>query len=239
VNLRVLSYNVHGLRDDRRALRELIGGAEPDVVILQEAPRRLRWRTRCATLARDVGLVYAAGGGPSLGNVILTSHRVRVRETWCLRFPLTPGRHLRGAVFARCGVGDTGFVVAGAHLATDPDERGGQAARLAQALTAAAGGGAALILGADLNEAPGGPVWQHLDRSLRDAAGPDARPTFPAAAPARRIDALLVDPDIRVESCRVLDGPLAQRASDHLALLADLAIPARVPGPGDNVRSFA
>jgi endonuclease/exonuclease/phosphatase family metal-dependent hydrolase len=222
VRLRVLSYNVHGLRDDGPALRSLVRDAEPDVVVMQEAPRRLRWRTRCASLARDLGLVYAAGGGSALGNLILTSHRVRVHETWCLRFPLTPGRHLRGAAFARASVGDVPFVVAGSHLSTDAGERPAQAARLAEALAAAGTG--PVLLGVDLNEAPGGPAWQAL--AAAGLTGPEGGlpPTFPAGQPRERIDALLVGPGVRVESCRVLDGPEARRASDHLPIVADLLL---------------
>ena len=96
----MLSYNVHGLKDDRAALTGLVRDLEPDVVIVQEAPRRFRWRHKCAALADDFGMVVAAGGLPSLGNLLLVSLRVRVHDTWCLRYPLTPGRHLRGAAFA-------------------------------------------------------------------------------------------------------------------------------------------
>src|ERR1700712_1183780 len=137
IPLRVLSYNVHGLRDDRAALTGLVRDLEPDVVIVQEAPRRFRWRHKCAALADDFGLVVAAGGLPSLGNLLLVSLRVRVHETWCLRYPLTPGRHLRGAAFAMCSVRGARFMVSGSHLATDPTERPDQAARWKAALGAA------------------------------------------------------------------------------------------------------
>src|SRR5439155_2057291 len=123
VPLRVMSYNVHGLADDRTALVGLIRDLEPDVLIVQEAPRRFRWRHKCAALADDTGLVVAAGGLPALGNLILVTLRVAVHDTWCMRFPLTPGRHLRGAAFARCSVRDARFTVAGSHLATDAAER--------------------------------------------------------------------------------------------------------------------
>src|SRR3954471_11161395 len=104
VPLRVVSYNVHGMRDDRAALTGLVRDLAPDVVIVQEAPRRFRWRHKCAALADDTGLVVAAGGLPALGNLVLVSLRVKVHETWCLRFPLTPGRHMRGAAFMRGSV---------------------------------------------------------------------------------------------------------------------------------------
>ena len=69
--LRVLSYNLHSLRDDRRALAEVVRGVAPDVAILQEAPRRFRWRQKSAPLARfERQCAIAAwrelkqGGGP-------------------------------------------------------------------------------------------------------------------------------------------------------------------------------
>jgi endonuclease/exonuclease/phosphatase family metal-dependent hydrolase len=225
VRLRVLSYNVHGLRGDQGALRSLVRAAEPDVVVAQEAPRRLRWRTRCATLARDLDLLYAAGGGTAMGNLILTSHRVRVHETWCLRFPLTPGRHLRGAAFASASVGPVRFVVAGSHLSTDAAERQAQADRLAKAI-AEASPGVPVILGVDLNEPPGGPAWQALGAGLVDGSPDGLAPTFPAANPSRRIDAVLADPAVRVAGYRVLATPAARRASDHLPILVDLDVPA-------------
>jgi len=76
--LRVLSYNIHGQQDGPAALAEVVRAADPDVVIVQEGPRRLRWRTKSAQLAHAFGLVYATGGLPSLGNVILTS---RLRQS--------------------------------------------------------------------------------------------------------------------------------------------------------------
>jgi len=225
--IRVVSYNVHGLRDDRSALASVVGSLEPDVVIVQEAPRRFRWRTRNAHLAHDLGLVYVAGGAGSLGNVILTSLRVTVVETWELRYPLTPGRHMRGAVFARCTVGGAPFVVVGSHLSLDGSERAAQAGLLAKAVAEV---DAPVILGADFNEPPGGSAWQALGAELREAAhavrAGGSWATFPAVAPRQRIDAVLVSPRIEVTRYRVaadLDG--VGRASDHLPVVAELALP--------------
>jgi endonuclease/exonuclease/phosphatase family metal-dependent hydrolase len=225
--LRLLSYNVHGLRDDVGALADVVRAAEPDVVVLQEAPRRLRWRSRCAALARRFGLVVAGGGGPALGNLVLTSLRVRVPEHWCVRFPLTPGRHLRGAVFVRCEVGGARFVVAGSHLATDAGERPGQAAALREALAGA--GGAPVLLGLDVNETADGSAWRTLTGAglvdVAVATGQADVATFPVSSPRRRIDAVLVDPRCEIVSYRVFDPPPARRASDHLPVLVDVALP--------------
>jgi len=232
VVLRVVSYNVHGLRDDRAALVEVVRQLAPDVLILQEAPRRLRWRTRNAHLAHDLGLVHVAGGAPSLGNVVLASLRVRPQATWELRYPLTPGRHMRGAVFARCAVAAGSFVVVGSHLSTEPAERATQAGRLAAALADLQ---EPVILGADLNEPPGGPAWQALTQRLVDplavatpaGAGASAAGVPVTFPPTReRIDAVLVDPRIAVTAYRVGDATGTRRASDHLPVVAEVELPA-------------
>jgi endonuclease/exonuclease/phosphatase family metal-dependent hydrolase len=223
--LRVVSYNVHTLRDDPAALRAVVRALAPDVLILQEAPRRFRWRTRTASLAHDFGLVVAVGGLPALGNLVLTNLRVRVHQSWCLRYPLTPGRHLRGAAFARCSVGASRFAVVGSHLSTDPIERPGQAVLLKKAMSEL---DAPVICGADLNENSGGAAWRTVADGLVDSAVAAERAdvhTFSCAAPRDRIDALFVDPSIQVRRYEVVDSPETRRASDHFPLVADLTLP--------------
>jgi endonuclease/exonuclease/phosphatase family metal-dependent hydrolase len=220
VPLRVLSYNVHGLRDDRAALTGLVLDLAPDVVIVQEAPRRFRWRHKCAALADDCGLVVAAGGLPAVGNLLLVSLRVRVHQTWCLRYPLTPGRHLRGAAFARCSVRGAPFAISGSHLATDPAERPEQAARWKASLVAIEG---PVIAGGDLNEGPGGGAWRTVADGLVTPSS--TAWTFPATLPRKRLDALFVSPDISVAKYEVIETDQARKASDHLPILADLELP--------------
>ncbi len=220
VPLRVMSYNVHGLADDRAALVELVRELAPDVLVVQEAPRRFRWRHKCAALADDAGLVVAAGGLPALGNLVLVSLRVKVHETWCLRFPLTPGRHLRGAAFVRGSVRGGRFTVSGSHLATDPAERPAQAALWKDALEAIEG---PVIAAGDLNEGPGGGAWRTVEDGLVSSAA--GRFTYPATLPARLIDGLFVTPDITIEKYEVVESDLARRASDHLPVVADLTLP--------------
>ncbi len=222
VPLRVVSYNVHGLKDDPAALASTVADLSPDVVVLQEAPRRLRWRTRNAQLANSWGLVHAAGGLPSLGNVIFTSLRVRVLRQWAVQYPLTPGRHLRGAVFAHCLVGRTPIIVVGTHLSIDATERPAQAQLLKKALVEL---DAPVVLAADLNETDGGGAWRMLADGLVDVGAAAGEATFPAGAPTRRIDAILSDPRMAVAGCRVVGTEAARRASDHLPVVADLVLP--------------
>jgi endonuclease/exonuclease/phosphatase family metal-dependent hydrolase len=220
VPLRVMSYNVHGLKDDRAALTALVRDVAPDVLVVQEAPRRFRWRHKCAALADDVGLVFAARGLPALGNLILVSLRVRVEQTWCLRYPLTPGRHLRGAAFVTGSVRGASFTVSGSHLATDPTERPDQAALWKEALTAVEG---PVIAAGDLNEGPDGGAWQTVADGFR--ASESTVLTFPAVQPRIQLDSVFVTPDISVDSYQVIDTDQARRASDHLPVVADLLLP--------------
>jgi endonuclease/exonuclease/phosphatase family metal-dependent hydrolase len=225
--LRVVSYNVHTLKDDHGALTAVVRELAPDVLILQEAPRRFRWRARSAMLANGFGMVVAGGGLPALGNLVLTTLRVRVHQSWNLRYPLTPGRHLRGAVFARCSVGGSQFTVVGSHLSTDPAERPGQATLLKKAMS---GVDAPVIFGADLNENSGGAAWRTLADGLTDAAvavGCAEVYTFSCASPRDRIDGLFVDPAIEVWRYEVVDSPATRQASDHFPLVIDVSLPAQ------------
>ncbi|MGH3713078.1 MAG: endonuclease/exonuclease/phosphatase family protein [Micromonosporaceae bacterium] len=224
--LRLLTYNVHGLRDDSDAVVRVIRAARPDAVYVQEAPRRFRWRYRCAELARRCGLVVAGGGGTALGNLLLVHPRVRVHESWDLRYPLTPGRHLRGAAFARCAAGGARFLLVGSHLSTDPDERPKQAALLRAAVSASPD---PVLLGADLNDTATSLSWRTLADGRTDAAtvvdGAPATPTFSVASPRRRIDAVFADPRCTVTGYRVLDTPDVRCASDHFPVLVEVAVP--------------
>jgi endonuclease/exonuclease/phosphatase family metal-dependent hydrolase len=221
-SLRVLSYNVHGLSDDRRALASVVRTVAPDIAVVQEAPRRFRWRARSAAMAHSFGMLYAAGGLPSLGNVIVTSHRVRVRETWCIRYPLTPGRHMRGAAFARCEVEGVAFVMAVSHLATDPAERPAQAQLFKDAI---ADLDVPVLVGCDLNDTPPGQSWKVLAEGLLDAGADGDAATFAVPEPSRRIDAIMIDPRCRIERFEVVDSPDVRRASDHFPIVCDLVLP--------------
>jgi endonuclease/exonuclease/phosphatase family metal-dependent hydrolase len=220
VPLRVMTYNVHGLKDDRAALTGLIRDEEPDVVIVQEAPRRFRWRHKCAALADDIGMVVGEGGLPSLGNLLLVSLRVKVVHSWSVRYPLTPGRHMRGAAFARCAVRGATFTVSGSHLSTDPLERPSQADRWKQELAGIEG---PVIAGGDLNEGPGGGAWRTVADGL--TASGSSTLTFPARLPRHTLDVIFASPDVAIESYRVIDTDRARMASDHLPVVADLALP--------------
>lgn len=224
VKLRVVAYNIHSSRDDLNALAAVVRGLNPDILIMQEGPRRFRWRTKAAALAHSFHMVYATGGLPSLGNVIMTSLKVRVRETWEVRFPLKPGRHMRGAAFARCEAGGAAFTVVGTHLSTDDEERPSQAELLRQAVSGIEG---PVILGGDLNDIPGSASWALAHAGLVDVGdrmGFGDVCTFPCRGADRRLDTIAVTDQIGLEAYQVETGELTHRASDHFPVVADLVL---------------
>ena len=118
--LRVLSCDLGGM-PSVAPLATLVRELAPDVVVLQHGPRRLRWRTRGATLANRFALVVGGGGEPALGNLVLVHLRVAVHETWSVQFPLTPGRLMHGAALVRGSVAGRRFVVAGTAMPPRPE----------------------------------------------------------------------------------------------------------------------
>jgi endonuclease/exonuclease/phosphatase family metal-dependent hydrolase len=189
----------------------------PDVVLIQEAPRLLGWRTACRRLARRSGLVRAAGGAPAAGNLLLVSPRVRVVEAHAVRLPRRRGLHRRGVVLGVLELESARLGVAGTHLDLDAAARLDSAQRVRGALPDTY----PLLVAADVNEESGGPAWEALSAGLVDAAR-ELGPTFPLTAPRRRIDALLVDPRLELLDVRV---PRTGPVTDHLPVVADLRWP--------------
>ena len=214
--MRLLSYNVRSLRDDRAALTGTIRAAAPDVVCVQEAPRFFRSAPKCAALARESGLYVVTGGRSAAAMLILSALRVRVLATRDVRLSPSPRLHRRGLAVAVVEVDGARWTVASMHLGLDPAERLRHAREVLDVLSAYDD---PLVLAGDVNEHPGGPAWSLLAERLRDCGG---GPTFPARAPKRRIDAVFADPRLECVSCDVPLLPGLDRASDHLPLLADL-----------------
>lgn len=220
--LRVVSYNVRGLGDDGAAVARVLRELDADVVCLQEAPKRLGWRGRCAALARRAELLYAGGGGTTRGAALFTSIRVDVREVREHRLRSTPGLTRRGVVIARLAKNGRPFGAASIHLGLDAAERArhltdvtGLVNRLALPATVVAG---------DLNEPPAAPTWTRLASQYTDAGAGDDTPTFSVARPRYRIDGVFVRGAVQVERYQVLDTPDARIASDHFAVVADLVL---------------
>jgi endonuclease/exonuclease/phosphatase family metal-dependent hydrolase len=231
--LRVVSWNIRDLLDDLRAVRRVVQALAPDVLCLQEAPRRPPSVWRNARFARNCGLWHAGGGRSSGGTALMLSPRLGVRSLVAARLPVqglfTRTRGLVVAeLVAQLADGRIAFTVGCVHLPIEPSLRVRHAQMAAAALTARPG---PHVLGGDLNDVPGSPAW----RILEDAVGPDPAPhggpTFPVGRADRRLDVILVGAGLRVDCYG--DGDVdrddADRASDHLPVVADLTVVASVP----------
>lgn len=226
--LRLLTYNVRSMRDDRAALARVITSAVPDVVCVQEAPRFLRWRSLCAELARRSGLVVVGGGRPAGANLILSTLGVDVVTTVEERFSKDPKLHQRGTAIAVLQLGGARFAVAGTHLDVRDEPRLRHVGELHAAIARHVPADVPTIIAGDINDHPGSPSWQALTELRQDAfaaAGTGNEFTSTATDPHQRIDGIFVDSRITVRSVRVLDQHDVQLASDHRPVLAELELP--------------
>ncbi|SDU65814.1 endonuclease/exonuclease/phosphatase family protein [Jiangella alkaliphila] len=220
--LRVVTYNVRGLRDDGAAVARVLRDLDPDVAFVQELPKVVLWRGRAASFARRADLLYAAGGGTTGGTALFTAVRVDLREVQEHRLRRTPGLSRRGLVLARLEKDGVAFAAGSLHLGLDAGER----ARHLTDLTGLVNrlGLATTVLGGDLNEAPSALTWTRLASQYTDAGAADPTPTFPVADPRERIDGIFVR-GADVTSYRVVDTPDACVASDHFPVVAELTLP--------------
>ena len=164
--LRLLSYNVRSLREDANALVRVIRAAEPDVVCVQEAPQRLRWRSKCAALARRCGLVVVVGGRTAAGNLIMSTLGVDVSATAAERFSEEDRLHPRGAALALLSWQGVSFAVAGTHLDLLEAPRLRHIRELHRVLDRVVGADRTpaphTIIAADVNDIPGSAAWAAL-----------------------------------------------------------------------------
>jgi endonuclease/exonuclease/phosphatase family metal-dependent hydrolase len=219
--LRVMTYNVRSLRDDVDAIASVVKAGAPDVLLVQEAPRFLRWRSKRAALARRCGLVVATADRPG-GLCIMTALRVDVLTTSFALLSKTPKRHQRAIASATVRSQGVQWRVASTHMSTDAAERRRHLPEIRAVLQGESG---PLVIGADLNEDPTGPVFSQLATAMQDCfavAGSGDGLTAPSVTPRRRIDALLAGASLTVVSCEAVSSPGVERASDHRPVLAVL-----------------
>lgn len=224
VPLRVLTLNTHGGRGpagfsiDRVA--QLIRAADVDVALLQEVDRD-RPRSRFVDMpgalssATDMHVAYGLNVqlGPQRGvSGVVTLSRFPIVHQSNTRLPYAAGTKQRGLLRTDLDVDGTTVSVFNTHL-----EPGAHPIRLRQ-MTAALGRLTAsrhpVILGGDLNAAPGSATLGIARSALRDAwldSGRGPSLTAPASNPRLRIDYLLYSPPLRATRTEVLPSVV----SDH------------------------
>jgi endonuclease/exonuclease/phosphatase family metal-dependent hydrolase len=223
--VRVASYNTRDFLDDHHLAARIVRAVDPDVLCLQEVPRRLLGGWRVRRFAVACGLQWSGNHRGSGGTTIFTSARVRVLGSEHARLAVRWPDRTRGYAVARVVAPGGGELTAvSVHLSLKPGERVAHTERILQALADRG----PLVLAGDLNEEDTGPAWRLIDVPDRMRLVSPARPTFPARAPRRRLDVVFASPGLQVLPHREVAVPDAvwARASDHRPTWVDLRLPA-------------
>lgn len=214
----------------------MIAGTGAEVVGLQEVDRHFHERSgfvdQAAWLAERLGaaVAFAAAvdadppspGEPrrQYGNAVVSVHPIRSSVTVTL--PGSRRRERRVLLDALVTVRGVAVHVVATHLQNRaPDERWAQARAVRDYVAGAAG---PVVVLADLNARPHSAEVATLTDHLVDAwvvAGAGPGHTFDAGTPHARIDYVLVSPGVAVRSAATVPTD----ASDHLPVVADLALP--------------
>lgn len=227
--MRLASYNLRKCRgtDGKRApgrILDVINGIEADVVALQEADMRLGARPaalphRMIDTHTDFTSVPVAASPVSVGwhgNAILVRKSAVVEAVHRLDLP---GLEPRGAV----AVDLENIRVVAVHLGLMRSYRQKQLHAIRAALAQMALK-PTVILG-DFNE------WSRtggLD-PLKDAFDVIAPgKSFHASRPVAALDRIALDASLELRDAGVVETDLSRRASDHLPIWADVAMPAQI-----------
>ncbi len=219
--IRFVAYNMSGGLD-ANAVSAVLAAVEPDIVCAVEVPPRFGLRR----LARRVGLeVAATAGRRRLSVAILTAERVRVVSAVSHQLSPVPGIVPRSVAQAILGVKALRVAAFAVQFGLRPDVRATHCRDLEEHLRKVS---APVVVGADLNEAPNGPVAQRLAGTLQDAyavSGQGLGDTYPNPDPLSRKDYVFVDPALTVLRSWVPEDPPVAVASQHRPVVAEVAEP--------------
>lgn len=227
-HIRIASYNIRkarGLDQKRRPTRTLqvINGLNADIVVLQEADKRLG--ARPSALPRemieaetDFKLVTVSRSDVSIGwhgNAVLVRKDIDVGQVEPL---VLPGFEPRGAVRLQVNLG-AGLTVVAAHLGLRRRDRQAQLAALNMATQA----DIHCVIAGDFNEWSSTKGFEPL--AARFETHSPGR-SFHARRPIAALDRFALSHGVRMYDAGVDQGPLARIASDHLPIWSDIAVPA-------------
>ncbi|CAN7359620.1 endonuclease/exonuclease/phosphatase family protein [Terrabacter sp. LjRoot27] len=227
-----MSYNVHDLLDDRAAAARVVRAVAPDVLCLQEVPRRLTTELRLPPFARDCGLHWHGGRLGTGGTAVLTAEDVVVHGVSRARLPVRFPDRTRGYAAATVSLPSGGpscrpVTVVSVHLGLRASERERHAATVLARLGGREGVGGAgdrAVIAGDLNEGPGGPAYAMFAAHHPPVSG--GVPTFPARRPSLALDVVFAGPGLRVVETG--QTPVDERdlatGSDHRPVWVDLDV---------------
>jgi endonuclease/exonuclease/phosphatase family metal-dependent hydrolase len=237
IPLTVVSYNIHrGVGLDRRLdldrIAEVIAETAPDVVGLQEVIREegAARTDQAAYLAEKLGMGLVMGetrvhGTGGYGNAVLTRLPVLGAE----RRDLSHGeREPRGALRVDLDVTGTPLHVFNCHLGLGLGERREQLQLLGRFIRDSHRLAGPRVLVGDFNEWHRGPITRGLRREFSSPMR-RMRRTHPAMFPLFALDRIYWDVELQGREFHVHRSRLARVASDHLPVVARLAVRQRPP----------
>jgi len=214
-----MTYNIL-LGGRRGPLNDVVRRSAPDILLVNECPKQpFTWRRRCERLAAAWGLRFVAGGRPAGSNLILVRFGIAVKSSGSIRLKQPRFQPRRGAAWAQLRVDGRLMGVVSCHLSLDKVRRTEEVEEVIALASVLRG---PVVVAGDLNEGPDGASWRRLVRAGFVDHGSDDWPTFPADAPRKRIDALLVRGGLKVRSIGDPGVPSAMLAAggDHRPVLA-------------------
>ena len=222
--MRVVTYNVRGFRDGRRRVAGVVSDLQPDVLLLQETGSRRALRR----FASDVGMHLARDPWSPfrrrVKNAVLLAEPWRLLSVELVRYGRANRWYPRGALVVRAATNDHTLRALSVHFGLDGQERGRQAVALEELVGMLDGD--VVVVGGDLNATPEMRAPTRIAAKLSDAwgeAGTGDGATFPAFAPAARIDYVFVADGPAITGA-VVGGDGAAEASDHLPIVVDLLV---------------
>jgi endonuclease/exonuclease/phosphatase family metal-dependent hydrolase len=245
--MRLLSYNIHkgiGGRDRRYEFERVLRVVEherADIVCLQEVTwkaHRTDYHDQPELLARhfnvrgfnfQLNVRYQRRGG-GYGNLVLSRWPFAEASHVCLR----QGRWKpRGAQLVVVDTPHGPVHVANWHLGLRESERHWQVDRLLQHDHFRRSGELPTVVVGDFNDwrntLADGPFSRH---AFGHVTGPVTRfRSFPAFLPILSLDKAFVRGGVAVKRARVVETPLARRASDHLPLVIDFHLAGKPADP--------
>lgn len=222
--LRIATYNTRDFLDDRSAAARVVRRIEPDVLCLQEVPRRLFAARRVRTFAAECGLRWPGTHRGSGGTTIFLSDRVRLEAASHRRLSVAVFMRTRGYAVARLRPpGRPPLVVASVHLSLAAGERHAHTRQILDGVEEA-GNWARVVLAGDLNERDTGSAWRLIGSRLRLVS--PLTPTYPAKRPRTLLDVIFAAPDlIALPHTEIQLGEDDVRAaSDHRPVWVDLLV---------------
>jgi endonuclease/exonuclease/phosphatase family metal-dependent hydrolase len=226
-DIRIASYNIRKARGlDQRRLPErtlqVINGLNADIVVLQEADKRLGPRPtalprQMIETETDFHLVDVSMSSVSIGwhgNAIMVRKGLDVQSVVPLDLP---GFEPRGAVRIEVGLG-AGLTVVATHLGLRRRDRQAQLTELDR-VTA---GDQHCVIAGDFNEWSATRGFEPLEARF-ETHSPGR--SFHARRPIAALDRFALTQGVTLRDAGVDQSPLARMASDHLPIWSDIAVP--------------